>query len=345
MVNLWGPGAFDSQNPSATRPPSSPDNAPGDIDDWFKDCTDPLSLDGTEWRSALLNLLIANLRSVIYGSATPPSNLDDALLARAIQSGGLNSAVATGTANDLIVALGRPLLAHRFGMVLTIRTGGNPNTGPMTLKVDGLAPASLLARGGSALGEGAVPANSLIEVACDGTNYRLLGLTMASKAQVEAGLATDLAVSPKELFDRRNPFFIASGTSSQSIPDSVDTKVTNIGAPSASYFNTGSSFAGSAFTCGAKDAGAWLFVAYGALTLATASAGGNDYRGSIAKNGSTGPFASTFLSGSSTYGVVVMNPYVMEAGDFVDFRVFQNTGTNRNIGATQLFGMRLGAAA
>lgn len=180
-------------------------------------------------------------------------------------------------------------------------------------------------------------------IAATSTDY---GFTrFASLTETEAGDVTNVAINPVVLFNKKNPFFISSGSSNQSIPNNVDTKVTNLNAPTASYFNTGSSFGSSAFTCGTKDAGAWLFVAYGALALATAASGGNDYRGSIAKNGATGPFATTTLLDSTTYGVVVMNPYILVAGDIIDFHVLQSSGTNRNLGATQFFGMRLGAAS
>lgn len=300
---------------------------------------------GTVVTAGHMNALQEELLALIELAGLVPNAADLQQLVRVVRSGAFNYRVAGGTANALTVALSPPLLAYTAGLPLTILTGDEANTGAMTVKVDDLAAIPLEYRDGGAIGAGAIPANTIIDIVCDGDSFRLMGLQLATKAQVEAGDRADLAVSAKELFAKRNPFFIASGTAPQSIPNGVDTKVTNIGAPSASYFNAGSTFAGSAFNCGAKDAGAWLFVGYGALTLATASSSGNDYRGSIAKNGATGPFSSAFLSGSSTYGVVVMNPYVMAAGDFVDFRVFQNSGTNRNLGATQLFGMRMGAAA
>eukprot|EP01042_Synura_sphagnicola_P018082 gene18082-22861_t len=106
MVNFLGPGAWGSANPSAIRPPVVPLDGPGDLDDWAKDCTDPLSQDGTEWRAGLFNMIIALLRRAVRKSGIAASNLDDDALARAIRSQGLNYvASVTGTANALSIAL------------------------------------------------------------------------------------------------------------------------------------------------------------------------------------------------------------------------------------------------
>lgn len=121
MVNFLGPGAFGCARPSASRPTFTADNAPGDVDDWAKDCTDPLARDGTEWRAPFLNFLIANFRELVAASGVPADNRDDAIFARAIQAGGMNHAVATGTANNWAVNPSLSLPAYRAGLVLWLK--------------------------------------------------------------------------------------------------------------------------------------------------------------------------------------------------------------------------------
>jgi hypothetical protein len=143
---------------------------------------------------------------------------------------------------------------------------------------------------------------------------------------------------------RKNPYFISTGSSDQSISTGVNTKVTNLGAPASSFLSAGSSFGSAEFTCGAEDAGAWLFTGYAAMTLLTPSAGGNDYRISIALNGVTGPFMTAYVKESSIYGSSITQPFVVSEGDVVSLSVLQNTGDLRNINSTQLSGIRWGAA-
>jgi hypothetical protein len=184
MVNLWGPGAFDSLNPSASRPVFVPDNAPGDVDDWFKDCSSPLVADGTEWRSALLNLLIANMRSVVTGSGTAKSNLDDALLARAIQSGGMNWAAATGTANNWTIALNQALAAYRAGLPLQIKPPATNTSTTVVATIDGLASRPVKKADGTDPAIGDLVAGRWYPTFDDGTNIRVLATLPSDIAPV-----------------------------------------------------------------------------------------------------------------------------------------------------------------
>lgn len=265
-------------------------------------------------------------------------------LGSAVQRGAWNYATATGTANDLLVALAPAPAAYSVGLKVLAVTGGAANSGAMTLNVNGLGVRSLLTQGGNPIAAGQIPAGTALEVYFDGTAFRVFYGLPATAAMAEAGVSLEAFLTPGSLFSKRNPYFISTGSTTQSIPVGADTQVSNLGAPSSSFFNPGSSFSGGQFTCGAADAGAWIFTGYAALTLATATSGGNDYRISIARNGIPGPFMSAFLSGPSIYGATLTNAIVLSAGDVVALDVFQNTQTNRNIGASQLFGMRLGAA-
>lgn len=208
MVNLWGPGAFDSLNPSASRPVVTPDNAPGDVDDWFKDCSSPLVADGTEWRSGLLNLLIANMRSVVRGSATPDSNLDDALFAKAIQSGGMNYAIATGTANNWVVALNLALTSYRAGRVLWLRAPATNTSATVVAVVDALAARPIRKADGSVPAIGDFVSGRWYPFIDDGTNFCVL-LPLASDVVAQGSI-----VGRTQIFTASGTFTVPVGVTS-----------------------------------------------------------------------------------------------------------------------------------
>lgn len=138
MVNLWGPGAHGAARPAAVRPNFTPDNAPGDVDDFYQDCSSPTLRDGTEWKAASANALLVNMRGVVRGTGTPDDNLDDMLLARAIQSGGMNWAAATGTENAWVVAPALALDAYKAGRVLWIKAPATNTSTTVTANISGL---------------------------------------------------------------------------------------------------------------------------------------------------------------------------------------------------------------
>lgn len=176
MVNFLGPGAFDCARPATSRPEHTPENGPGDVDDWFKDCTSPLARDGTEWRATILNFLIANLRGVVRKSGVAASNIDDDIFVRALRSQGYTFYAAPGgTANDLTV-VSDPTFASAaalIGVPLLLKTGAGANTGAVTLVVDSLAPIGVTWPDGTALAAGDLPAATLALLRYDGTAFRM----------------------------------------------------------------------------------------------------------------------------------------------------------------------------
>lgn len=178
MVNLWGPGAFGAARPAAVRPTFTPDNGPGDPDDWMQDCTSPTARDGTEWRSAMLNALLAQLRGVVRKSGQSDDNTDDHLLARAIRSQGLNYvATVGGTANALTATLdpapasNASLIGAPLRLLISVS-----NTGAATLTVNGLAALPILTMRGAALAKGDLPAGAIVTLLPTGTAYLFAGL-------------------------------------------------------------------------------------------------------------------------------------------------------------------------
>lgn len=331
----------------------------GATDTWVQDCTSPSANDGTKVQAGFVNALIGQFRDLIRGNGQTAAaadivtllNSDDSMalksLQHMIQRDLTNYAADTGTADALVVTLAPPLAEYKVGtgMIRVLKSAATNATTTPTINVNGLGAKTITRFDGAALEAGELAASAPFYVAYDGTNFRKISPDReATKAEAEAGLLASPFISPLTLFQRRTPFFFASGSSAQGIPSGADTKVTNLSTIGASYFNSGSGFASSAFTCGAKDAGAWLFAGYAALEMLTATAGGNDYRASIATNAGTGPFMTTYISPSDTYGIVVTTPIKVLSGDVIDLRVFQNSAATRNVVSTQLFGLRLSGA-
>lgn len=77
----------------------------------------------------------------------------------------------------------------------------NANTGAATLNVNSVGAKNILDVGGSALVAGDIPANSIISVVYDGTQFILLTATVdfATNAQANAGTATNAAITPANL--------------------------------------------------------------------------------------------------------------------------------------------------
>jgi hypothetical protein len=322
MANLLGPSAFGAADSTLMRPVVTPDNSGADA--WFKDCSSPINDDGTEIVAAWLNAITAQLRHAVRLGQITEDNADD-MLARALRSQRGNFVSASGvagSANAITLAFSPTFgsLADLVGVPLRFLAEAT-NTSAVTVSVDGLAATAVQRPDGSALRPGDISSGQLIQCVFDGTSFKM---------------------SVDTIFDPKTPYFIATGSAPFSIPNSVDTKVNNISSLDSSFFNAGSSFASSAFTCGAKDAGAWLFIGSAAMVMAIASAGGTAYRLSISRNAVTGPFTSTYLAGAGTFSQTNVTPFTIAAGDVVDMRAFQDTGTNRNVEATLLFGVRLG---
>ena len=324
MANLLGPSAFGAARAAATRPSVTPDSSGSD--NWFQDCSSPLNRDGTEVRAAWLNVVTALLRGLIRSGAVTENNADD-MLTRAVRSQRANFVAAsavTGTANAIALAFSPTFaaLSDLTGVPLRFLAEAT-NTAGVTLAVDGLTATNITRPDGSALRPGDITVGRFIQVIYDGTVFKM---------------------SVDTIFDPKTPYFLATGAAAFSIPNVTDTKVGNITTLNSSYFNTGSSYGSSAFTCGPKDAGAWLFIGYAAMAMAIASTGGTAYRLSIARNSVTGPFNSNYLASAGIFAQTSVTPFLVASGDVIHLNAFQDTGTNRNVEATMLFGIRLGDA-
>lgn len=292
MVDLWGPGAFGAAGAAAVRPPYAPTNGGGDPETHYADCTSPSADDGTEWRAAGLNILLAQMRSVARKSGVAISNLDDHLLTAAVRSQGANWRVAGGTANALTVTLDPPLLAYTAGLPLRILTGAGDNTAAMTVNVDGLGAKAILRRGGGSISAGDVPAASLLELVYDGTAFRSTGF-------VKSDVLGDTSIVGRTLV------FTSSGTFN--IPAGVTSVEVQVwgggGAGGASGDGSGGGVAGN--TGGGGGGGGYGYkritgLVPGATETVTVGAGGAAGTGASGGSGGTSSFGShvTCLGGT-----------------------------------------------
>lgn len=187
MVDLWGPDAFGAGQAASVRPSYVPTNGAGDPETWAQDCSSPAADDGTEWRSALLNILLAQLRGVPRKSGVAVSNLDDLLLARAIRSQGLNFIPTIGgTANALTATLDPApadwvaLTGTPFRFVVS-----TANTAAATLNLNGLGAKDIVYPGdNSALLAGELRAGAVRTGLYDGTNVQLIDVGSRARAGV-----------------------------------------------------------------------------------------------------------------------------------------------------------------
>lgn len=166
-------------------------------------------------------------------------------------------------------------------------------------------------------------------------------LKLATVGQIESG-ATGVAIAPDGLKGRRVPYFIAPSAGTTNVPNDVDTVLTHF-AVTNSFFNAGSSFAGGVFTCGAADAGVWSFKGKAAMIVAASPVAGV-LRASFAKNGTAAPFSASYVPAiNGTWSLPDHFTYQLSAGDQVDFRAYQLTGTNRTFGGGSVEAVRIGA--
>ncbi|CAN7315099.1 hypothetical protein LJR009_001586 [Bosea sp. LjRoot9] len=257
MVDLWGPLAFGSLNSAASRPAYTPSNGGADPETFFKDCSSPSAADGTEWRSAGLNMLLVQMRSAARKSGVAVSNLDDNLLTRAIRKGYGYIAAPGGTANALTATFDPPFLSasEMTGALLWLKIVSTNTSATVNLTVDALAAYPVKRLGAAALQIGDLQAPGIYGLAFDGTQFQIVA---------GGGLALPIGGStlkaPKLVGIMATA--LAAGTS---IPNATTTTV-NYGTTKKNNLGT-STWNGNTLTVGAGEAGLWQVTAnveYGA---------------------------------------------------------------------------------
>lgn len=251
----------------------------------------------------------------------------------AVQSGVWQFGTDTGTADALAVTLA-PIPSAYNHMVVWVKksAAANATTTP-TINVNGLGNKTIIRADGSALAAGDLPANGVFELAYDGTNFRLMTTPVSTTTAI-----TNL------FYSLQFPYFTlqqAAGT--VSMPDSTNT-IIPLTFDAGHYFrDAGSNLNSShpyAFTCGAQDAGLWLFI--GTFGVAAPSSPQTQINVAIAKNGGTPtPYQSILVQ--ATIGTHMTYVIRMAAGEYVQLSGFQNSGSSQPQSQGQLLGIRLGS--
>ncbi|MBX4889760.1 hypothetical protein [Rhizobium bangladeshense] len=131
---------------------------------------------------------IGNIWNAILSAGITPDTDKLLDLARAIQNGKMNYAVAGGTANALTVALTPAITAHVAGMVVRLKIATS-NTGAATLN-DGAGALPITTLKGAALAGGDLPANAILTFICTGTSWMLAGQAYSETFQPAAAGTT-----------------------------------------------------------------------------------------------------------------------------------------------------------
>lgn len=311
MVDLWGPGAFGAADASPTRPAYGPTNGGGDPDTFYKDCSSPAEDDGTEWKSAALNMLLAQMRQVVRRSSVSATNLDDDLLVKAILSGHGSFAVATGTANAWTVSPAVAVPAYAGGRVLNIFAPATNTSTTVNMNVSGLGNRRIKKSDGTDPAIGDLVNGRVYPTIDDGTNIRIL-----SQLPSDVVAALSAAESPPQL-----NFFELTTTNVQTVGNATITVVTDLAVtqskPSDAAFS-----AGGVITFGPKSAGIWAF----SQLYVPSQVGGTASvtQAYLQKNGLS--YQNQTVSGSfcANSGVVRV-----ASGDTVRMAIYQNSGTNQ----------------
>lgn len=122
---------------------------------------------------------IGNIWNMILQSGITPDTDKLLDLARAIQSGKVNYAVATGSANALTVSLSPAPTLLSIGLVVNVLISST-NTSAATINVNGLGAKSIQYNGVALLG-GELLSGSIQSFIFDGTNFQLFGGVASGK--------------------------------------------------------------------------------------------------------------------------------------------------------------------
>ncbi|MCC6601400.1 MAG: hypothetical protein IT223_12115 [Crocinitomicaceae bacterium] len=107
------------------------------------------------------------------------SSAEDATSAERIQKGTLLYAAAGGSANSISVTLAPPVNAYTTGMIVNFKVS-LPNSGPVTINVNGLGAVALKKAVITDLVAGDLIADQMASVIYDGTNFQMISAANAS---------------------------------------------------------------------------------------------------------------------------------------------------------------------
>ncbi len=251
------------------------------------------------------------LIALITAAGLTPSQADLTQVAQAVQSGKLNYAVATGTANAWVVAPAFAVAVYAAGRVLNVIAPAANTSTTVNVNVSGLGNRRIKKADGNDPAVGDILSGKCYATIDDGTNIRVLG-----DLPSDIVAAISAAPSPPQL-----NFFDLTTLNTQNVASATITVVTDFtvtaSKPSDAVFS-----AGGLITIGAKTAGVWAFnQTYSPAQVGGASSVTQSY---LQKNGvsyNSQTIAGTFATNSGSIRVV--------AGDVLRMAVYQNSGASQ----------------
>jgi hypothetical protein len=168
---------------------------------------------GSAIAAAFFNEYQAELLAILSASGMTPEAAE-LQLAKAIQSQRMNFGEADGRANAITVTLSPApdSYAEILGMPILLRMDAAP-TGPVTLNVNGLGAAAVLARNGANVASGEWAAGDIVAFCHDGVQYQVMGASsVPGESLVHVG--TDTSPAANAIVATVNPAISAYATGS-----------------------------------------------------------------------------------------------------------------------------------
>lgn len=269
---------------------------------------------------------VGNIWNMILQSGITPDTDKLLDLARAVQSGKVNYAVAAGTANALTAALSPVPASLTVGMHVTVLVS-TTNTDAATLNLNGLGAKPIVTATGSALSAGDLPAGMPVALVYSGTSWVVSStVVMRGKMDVFSVAGTFTWVCPAGVYRVKATVTGAGGGGSRSTaqqsgssggaggtaigyvsvtPGTSYTIITGLGGVGGNYGSGGNEYGangGSSSALGLSGGGG-----FGAQLLnngpgGTASGGAINIRGGDGQDSSPGSYTTSTNGGPSFWG-------------------------------------------
>lgn len=245
------------------------------------------------------------LAALIVAGGLVPDDADLTQVAKAIQAGKINYAVAGGSANAITITLSPVPASLSAGMRANIKIG-TTNTGAVTINTNGLGAISAARKDGGALGAGDLIVGEIVPFIFDGAIWRLQRLALSDLAN---------NVASGSLIARR--IFTASATYTPT-PGTTKIRVTLTGGGGAGggCASTGAS----TYACGGGGAGGSTVISdftsgFSSVAM-TIGAGGTGVSGGNGNGGGTTSFGAlaTVAGGSGGSVGSAVSGAVVQAG-------------------------------
>jgi hypothetical protein len=191
MVDILGPYVSTPQHELAR--PGKAGDAAGAGFSWLKDCTDENAEDGTPLTAEHLNNYKAQFLTLFQESGIDIDDVDE-MLAYAVQSGRLNFAAATGTANAWLVNPALAIPAYWAGRVVWIKAPANNTSSAVTATFGALATRPVKKADASNLQQGDIVGGRWYPTIDDGTNICVVSTLPSDMAAIASGLVIPLNV-------------------------------------------------------------------------------------------------------------------------------------------------------